>query len=131
MSARRASHSPAAHQLLRRISHHLVALPFSPDKEIDARASRDAPFRTRCWLSLRAVLSFCNARQMTSPEAYIQYSADVFQANGEVTDDSTEAFLRAYMSEFRTYIGMVLSVLAPARAVTRPGCRQSGPYSDR
>src|SRR3712207_3145584 len=27
--------------------------------------------------SLRAVLSFCNARQMTSPEAYIQYSANV------------------------------------------------------
>jgi chromate reductase len=24
--------------------------------------------------SLRGVLSFCNARQMTSPEAYIQYS---------------------------------------------------------
>lgn len=46
------------------------------------------------------MLSFCNARQMTSPEAYIQYSADVFQADGEVTDDSTEAFLRAYMAEF-------------------------------
>ncbi|MEI5674699.1 MULTISPECIES: glycogen debranching N-terminal domain-containing protein [unclassified Nocardioides] len=61
--------------------------------------------------SLRGVLSFCNARQMTSPEAYIQYSADVFRADGEVTDDSTEAFLRAFMAEFRTYIGMVLTVL--------------------
>ena len=29
--------------------------------------------------SLRGVLSFCNARQMTSPEAYIQYSPDVFR----------------------------------------------------
>src|SRR6188472_3220118 len=28
--------------------------------------------------SLRAVLSFCNARQMTTPEAYIQYSPEVF-----------------------------------------------------
>ena len=26
--------------------------------------------------SLRAVLSFCNARQMTAPEAYIQYSTE-------------------------------------------------------
>src|SRR5437764_517956 len=28
--------------------------------------------------SLRGVLSFCNARQMTAPEAYIQYSPEVF-----------------------------------------------------
>jgi chromate reductase len=66
--------------------------------------------------SLRGVLSFCNARQMTSPEAYIQYSADGFHNDGEVTDDSTREFLRAYMSEFRTYIGMVLSVLPRPRA---------------
>jgi chromate reductase len=61
--------------------------------------------------SLRGVLSFCNARQMTSPEAYIQYSPEVFQDDGEVTNDSTRDFLTAYMAEFRTYIGMVLTVL--------------------
>src|SRR6478735_11638641 len=61
--------------------------------------------------SLRGVLSFCNARQMTSPEAYIRFSPEVFLDDGEVTDDSTRAFLTAYMAEFRTYIGMVLSVL--------------------
>ena len=61
--------------------------------------------------SLRGVLSFCNARQMTSPEAYIQYSPDVYKDDGEVTNDSTREFLRAYMTEFRTYIGMVLTVL--------------------
>src|SRR6185369_10009664 len=65
--------------------------------------------------SLRGVLSFCNARQMTSPEAYIQYSPDVFQEDGEVTDDSTKEFLRAYMAEFRIYIGMVLTVLPRRR----------------
>ena len=43
--------------------------------------------------SLRGVLSFCNARQMTSPEAYIHYSPDVFQDDGEVTNDSTREFL--------------------------------------
>jgi chromate reductase, NAD(P)H dehydrogenase (quinone) len=61
--------------------------------------------------SLRAVLSFCNARQMTAPEAYIHYSPDVFAPDGEVSDESTEAFLRAYMSEFRDHLVRVLTVL--------------------
>jgi chromate reductase len=61
--------------------------------------------------NLRGVLSFCNARQMTSPEAYIQYSPEVFRDDGEVTNEATREFLRAYMAEFRTYIGMVLTVL--------------------
>jgi chromate reductase len=61
--------------------------------------------------SLRGVLSFCNARQMTSPEAYIQYSPEVFLDDGEVTKDSTRQFLRAFMAEFETYTRMVLTVL--------------------
>jgi chromate reductase len=61
--------------------------------------------------SLRAVLSFCNARQMTAPEAYIHYSPEVFTPDGEVTDDSTVAFLRAFMSEFRDHVERVLTVL--------------------
>src|ERR687886_2478680 len=39
--------------------------------------------------SLRGVLSFCNARQMTAPEAYIKYSPEVFPGDGEVADAST------------------------------------------
>jgi chromate reductase len=61
--------------------------------------------------SLRAVLSFCNARQMTAPEAYVQYSADVFAADGEVTDESTADFLRGFMREFGDHIARVLTVL--------------------
>ncbi|MGZ4538879.1 MAG: NADPH-dependent FMN reductase [Blastococcus sp.] len=61
--------------------------------------------------SLRAVLSFCNARQMTSPEAYIQYSTERFRDDGEVTDDSTATFLRDFMSEFRDHVVRVLTVL--------------------
>jgi chromate reductase len=61
--------------------------------------------------SLRAVLSFCNARQMTAPEAYIQYSSDVFTEDGDVTNESTKAFLTNYMIEFRSYLAMVLTVL--------------------
>jgi chromate reductase len=61
--------------------------------------------------SLRAVLSFCNARQMTSPEAYIHYEPEVFLPDGTVTNASTEEFLRAFMSEFRTHIERVLTVI--------------------
>ena len=61
--------------------------------------------------NLRGVLSFCNARQMTSPEGYIQYSPEVFRDDGEITNDSTREFLHAFMVEFRSYIGMVLTVL--------------------
>jgi chromate reductase len=60
---------------------------------------------------LRAVLSFCNARQMTAPEAYIHYSPDMFGDDGEVKKESTKAFLRNYLEEFRTYMRMVLTVL--------------------
>jgi chromate reductase, NAD(P)H dehydrogenase (quinone) len=61
--------------------------------------------------SLRAVLSFCNARQMTSPEAYIRFSPEVFHQDGEVVDESTAAVLRDYMLEFRDHVVRVLAVL--------------------
>jgi chromate reductase len=61
--------------------------------------------------SLRAVLSFCNARQMTSPEAYVHYTPEVFTADGEITDDATASFLRGFMSEFRDHVVRVLTVI--------------------
>jgi chromate reductase, NAD(P)H dehydrogenase (quinone) len=61
--------------------------------------------------SLRAVLSFCNARQMTSPEAYIRYSPEVFRDDGEVVDESLAAVLKDYMTEFRDHVVRVLTVL--------------------
>jgi chromate reductase len=61
--------------------------------------------------SLRAVLSFCNARQMTAPEAYIQYSTEVFDDDGTILNEGTEAFLTDFMAEFREHIQRVLTVL--------------------
>jgi chromate reductase len=61
--------------------------------------------------SLRAVLSFCNARQMTSPEAYITFSAERFRDDGEVVDETTAGFLKDYMEEFRDHVVRVLTVL--------------------
>jgi chromate reductase, NAD(P)H dehydrogenase (quinone) len=61
--------------------------------------------------SLRAVLGFCNARQMTSPEAYIQYTPERFRDDGEVVDETTAGFLKDYMEEFRDHVVRVLTVL--------------------
>ncbi|AEG42998.1 NADPH-dependent FMN reductase [Isoptericola variabilis] len=61
--------------------------------------------------SLRGVLSYCNARQMTAPEAYIQFSPEVFADDGEVKDASTADFLRGFMTEFRDHVERVLTVL--------------------
>ena len=61
--------------------------------------------------SLRGVLSFCNARQMTSPEAYISLRPGLVTDDGEVTDESTAAFLADFMKEFRDHIERVLTVL--------------------
>jgi chromate reductase len=61
--------------------------------------------------SLRAVLSFCNARQMTSPEAYIRLAPDSITGDGEVTDESMKGFLTDFMQEFRDHVERVLTVL--------------------
>lgn len=61
--------------------------------------------------SLRGVLSFCNARQMTSPEAYITVTPDLFDGEGGVTDESVATFLTEFMAEFAEHIQRVLTVL--------------------
>jgi len=61
--------------------------------------------------SLRGVLSFCNARQMTAPEAYVWFKPGLFSDDGEVSDESTAAFLTEFMEEFRTHVERVLTVI--------------------
>lgn len=52
--------------------------------------------------SLRGVLSFCNARQMTSPEAYITMTPGLIADDGEVSDATTTEFLANFMRSFAT-----------------------------
>jgi len=61
--------------------------------------------------SLRAVLGFCNAPQMTSPEAYIQFAPGLVTEAGDVTVEATREFLRNYMSEFHDFVTRVRSAL--------------------
>jgi chromate reductase, NAD(P)H dehydrogenase (quinone) len=69
--------------------------------------------------SLRAVLSFCNARQMTAPEAYITFTPQRFPGNGDVADKSTRSFLEAFLAEFHDHIERVLTVLPRSEAAAR------------
>jgi chromate reductase len=61
--------------------------------------------------SLRSVLGFLNAPQMNAMEAYIQFTPGLITDAGEVTVDTTQAFLRKYMAEFHAHIARVLTVL--------------------
>ena len=67
--------------------------------------------------SMRSVLSFLNAPQLSSPEVYVQFQPDHYLEDGAggitVTDKSTARFLRHYMSEYAAFVERVLSVTAP------------------
>jgi len=61
--------------------------------------------------SLRGVLCYCNSPLMNQVEAYIQFKPGLITADGEVTDESTQEFLRNYMTELHAFIARVLTVL--------------------
>ena len=63
--------------------------------------------------SMRSVLSFLDAPQMNSPEAYITFDPEVFGDDGQVHDDSTAEFLRHYMEEYCAFVQRVLAANAP------------------
>ena len=63
--------------------------------------------------NLRSVLSFCNAPQMSAPEAYIQFTPGLITHEGEVTNESTKDFLHAFMGEYEQFIARVLTVVPP------------------
>jgi chromate reductase len=65
--------------------------------------------------SLRGVMAFCNARQMTSPEAYIHYTDGMFDTEDNCTSVDTEEFLRGFMNEFHEHAQRVLTVLPAKR----------------
>ena len=65
--------------------------------------------------SLRTVLSYCNSPLMGAPEAYIQFTRGLITDVGEVTDKSTEKFLRDFMEAFEVFVTRVLKVLPPER----------------
>jgi chromate reductase len=65
--------------------------------------------------SLRSALSSCNSPLMEAPEAYIQFRPGLITGVGEVTDISTEQFLRDFIEAFEAFVTRVLTVLPPER----------------
>lgn len=53
---------------------------------------------------LRGILSYCDAPQMTAPEAYVQLTPGLVTDDGEVTVESTEKFLRKFMQAFEEHV---------------------------
>lgn len=60
---------------------------------------------------LRSIMAFCNAPQMTSVEAYIQFEPGLITEDGRVTKPDTEEFLRKFITEFHGFIERVYTVL--------------------
>ena len=60
---------------------------------------------------LRSIMAFCNSPLMNSIEAYIQFERGLITEDGQVTNKSTEDFLRNYMTEFHAFIERVYTVL--------------------
>ena len=63
--------------------------------------------------SMRSVLSFLDAPQLNSPEAYVRFDPAVFGVDGEVASVETETFLRHYMEEYAAFVARVLAANAP------------------
>jgi chromate reductase len=64
---------------------------------------------------LKAVLSFCDSPQMNAPEAYIQFTPGLITDEGEITNEGTAEFLRAWMEEFHQFTRRVLAALAESQ----------------
>jgi len=60
---------------------------------------------------LRSILAFCNSPLMNAIEAYIQFTPGLITDDGEVTQSSTEEFLRNYMREYAGFIGRVYTAI--------------------
>ena len=61
---------------------------------------------------MRSVLSFLDAPQLNSPEAYITFKPEAFGEDGQVHDDSTRQFLAHYMDEYAAFVRRVLDANA-------------------
>ena len=51
------------------------------------------------------------AKLMNAPEAYIQFTPGLINDDGEVTDETTEQFLRDFMEQFEQFMERVFMVL--------------------
>jgi chromate reductase len=58
---------------------------------------------------LRQTLVFLNVPAMPQPEAYIGGANKLFDANGNLTNDSTRVFLKSFIDSFARWVETILS----------------------
>jgi chromate reductase, NAD(P)H dehydrogenase (quinone) len=61
---------------------------------------------------LKSILSYCNSPQMNAIEAYIEFTEDLINDDGDVSVESTRKFLREFMAEFAGFIARVHVAIA-------------------
>ncbi|MCQ9164507.1 MULTISPECIES: NADPH-dependent FMN reductase [unclassified Arthrobacter] len=57
---------------------------------------------------LRSILSFVNSPELANPECYIHFTEGLIDSDGNVSEPSTEEFLRTWMQEFHLFIAKVV-----------------------
>jgi len=62
--------------------------------------------------SMRSVLSFLDAPQLNSPEVYLQFKPEEFEADGTINSQRTADFLQHYMGEYAAFVERVLDATA-------------------
>ena len=65
---------------------------------------------------LKSLLSFCNSPQMNAPEAYIQFTKDLVDDEGNVSEESTKEFLAKFLKEFQAFLDMVVPCVTSPRS---------------
>ena len=65
---------------------------------------------------LRSILAFCNSPLMNAIEAYIEFTPDLIDDKGKVSNASTEEFLRNFVQEFHGFISRVYTAIPRANA---------------
>jgi len=58
---------------------------------------------------LHGVLGAVGSPQMVSPEAYVQFTPDLIDDEGRVSDESTRAFLGKFLAAFQKYLDRQLA----------------------
>jgi chromate reductase, NAD(P)H dehydrogenase (quinone) len=53
---------------------------------------------------LHAILNYCDANAMSVPETYIQFSKDLVDSEGNVTDPKIKEILAKFMNAFREHV---------------------------
>lgn len=68
---------------------------------------------------LRSILSFVNSPELSSPEAYIHFTPDLIDDDGNVSNQGTADFLRSWLDAFAVFVSRVTTAVNDGQAERR------------